>query len=639
LAQVSIIIVNYNVRYFLEQCLVAVRKASEQLDVEVWVVDNNSVDGSVAMVQEKFPEVKLIANTDNPGFSKANNQAIRLCHAPYVLLLNPDTVIQEDTLRVCTQWMDTYPDAGALGVRMIDGAGKFLPESKRGFPSPWAAICKMLGLSRLFNKSPLFNQYHLGFLEEHSNHEVDILSGAFMFLRKSALDQAGLLDEQFFMYGEDIDLSYRITQSGYKNYYLADTTIIHYKGESTKKSSVNYVRVFYQAMILFARKHFTGTAGKSYIALLQAGIWLRAGLQVLVNFLKSIATPVVDALVIATVLHWVKHLWAVYHFQDANYYPSSFYWVNMPLYTVLWLVFIYYSGGYDRPYKLGKLWRGMLTGTLFLAAVYGFLNLEYRSSRAILLLGTGAILLLLSLLRILLHYWRHGHFRIHANAVTRLLIVGEPEESDRARQLLLQASVPKHYLGRVALAPVPPADALGGLHQLSEIVRIYKADEIIFCAKDVPAKSIMASMSALGARIQYKILPEGSLSIIGSSDRDSTGEWYTLEIRFNLANPVQQRNKRVLDLFLCLAFLPLVIFTFRRFSDWWNVLLGKKTWLAYGLQADTHLPPLKPGVFQLSHTWKEAPEPATLERQAIWYARDYQTTLDLSLIWACLRKW
>lgn len=639
MAQVSIIIVNYNVRYFLEQCLLAVRKASSQYEVEVWVVDNNSADGSVAMVREQFPEVRLIANTDNPGFSKANNQAIRQCSSPYILLLNPDTVIQEDTLIKCIKWMDTHADAGAIGVRMIDGAGKFLPESKRGFPSPWAALCKMSGWSRLFPKSPLFNQYHLGYLNEHQNHEVDILSGAFMFMRKSALEKAGLLDEQFFMYGEDIDLSYRITKCGFKNYYLSDTSIIHYKGESTKKSSVNYVRVFYQAMILFAKKHFTGTSGKSYVALLQMGIWFRAGLQVIVNFIKSIAIPFIDALLIVAVLHWVKYLWAVYHFQDEHYYPASFYWVNVPLYTTMWLLFIYYSGGYDRPFRLGKLWRGMLTGTLFLAAIYGFLNLEYRSSRAILLLGTAASLLLLSLLRLLLHYFRYGHFRMNADSVARLLIIGEVAESERTRQLLLRASVPKHFLGRVAPGSTIQQDALGGIHDLPEIVRIYKADEIIFCARDVSATDIMNNMSTLGSRIQYKILPEGSSSIIGSSDRDSTGEWYTLDIRYNLANPVQRRNKRVLDLVLCLVFLPLVLVTFRRSNDWWKVLTGSYTWLSYGTDNEPQLPPVKPGIFQLGDTWKAKPEPSILERQALWYARDYQTWLDFSLIWTCLRKW
>jgi GT2 family glycosyltransferase len=253
--KLTVIIVNYNVKYFLEQCLISVQKACEGITAEVFVVDNNSVDGSVAMVAEKFPWVKLIANTENTGFSKANNQAMRLAKGEYVLLLNPDTVVQEDTFHKVVQFMDEHPDAGGLGVRMVDGKGHFLPESKRGLPTPAVAFYKIFGLSALFPKSPRFGRYHLGNLSADETHEIEILSGAFMLMRKKTLDQVGLLDEAFFMYGEDIDLSWLIIQGGWKNYYYPDTRIIHYKGESTKKGSLNYVKVFYQAMLIFARKH------------------------------------------------------------------------------------------------------------------------------------------------------------------------------------------------------------------------------------------------------------------------------------------------------------------------------------------------------------------------------------------------
>ncbi|MEM6966645.1 MAG: glycosyltransferase family 2 protein, partial [Bacteroidota bacterium] len=282
--KLSIIIVNYNVKYFLEQALLSVRKAIPSITAEVFVVDNNSVDESVQMVSEKFPEVHLIQNKSNPGFSTANNQAIRLAKGAYILLLNPDTVVEEDTFEKCVAFMDNHPQAGGLGVKMIDGSGNFLPESKRGFPSPFVAFCKTFGLSSLFPKSKTFNRYHLGFLDKNKTHEVDVLAGAFMLLRKSVLDEIGWLDETFFMYGEDIDLSYRIVKAGYKNYYFADTTIIHYKGESTKKGSLNYVKVFYNAMIIFARKHFVGEKARLFILMLQGAIYFRAFLTILSNF-------------------------------------------------------------------------------------------------------------------------------------------------------------------------------------------------------------------------------------------------------------------------------------------------------------------------------------------------------------------
>jgi GT2 family glycosyltransferase len=213
-----------------------VRAASAGIATEIFVVDNASVDGSVKMVKEKFPEVKCIANQDNAGFAKANNQAIRLSTGDYILLLNPDTIIETDTFVKIIAFMDSHADAGGLGVKMVDGSGKFLPESKRGLPTPAVAFYKVFGLSRLFPKSKIFNKYHLGYLDKEKTHQVEILAGAFMLMRKSVLDKVGLLDESFFMYGEDIDLSYRIIKAGYHNYYYPDARIIHYKGESTKKA-------------------------------------------------------------------------------------------------------------------------------------------------------------------------------------------------------------------------------------------------------------------------------------------------------------------------------------------------------------------------------------------------------------------
>ena len=253
----SVIIVNYNVAFFLEQALLSVFKSKGIETIEVIVVDNRSSDGSVAMVRDKFPQVTLIVNEENVGFSKANNQGILHSTGEYIVLLNPDTVVEENTFEKTIEAFKSNERIGGIGVRMVDGKGTFLPESKRGLPTPLVAFYKVFGLARLFPKSARFGRYHLSYLSEFESHEVDVLSGAYMGLRRSVLDQIGLLDEAFFMYGEDIDLSYRILLGGYKNVYFADTTIIHYKGESTKKKSVNYVKVFYNAMVLFAKKHYS----------------------------------------------------------------------------------------------------------------------------------------------------------------------------------------------------------------------------------------------------------------------------------------------------------------------------------------------------------------------------------------------
>jgi len=252
--KLSVIIVNYNVKYFLEQCLDSVHLAIKNIAAEIIIVDNRSSDGSAEYIKSRFPDAIYIENQENTGFAKANNQAIAMAQGEYILLLNPDTVIGENTLTNVCRFMDENRQAGAIGVKLLDGYAQFLPESKRGFPTPWNSFCKIMGLSKLFPRSKRFGGYHLKYLDENAVHPVDILVGAFMMVRNEAIEKAGCLDEHFFMYGEDIDWSCRISRSGYTNYYLPEP-IIHYKGESTKKD-IKYVKHFYEAMLVFFEKHY-----------------------------------------------------------------------------------------------------------------------------------------------------------------------------------------------------------------------------------------------------------------------------------------------------------------------------------------------------------------------------------------------
>ncbi|HRI19372.1 MAG TPA: glycosyltransferase family 2 protein [Panacibacter sp.] len=279
--KLSIIIVNYNVKFFLEQCLCSVKQAIEFIDAEVLVIDNCSTDNSINYLEKKFGWVKFIANKTNEGFAKANNTALKHCTGDYILFLNPDTILPESILQNCIQFFEQHPEAGAVGVRMLDGSGNFLPESKRAFPSPKVSFLKLCGLSDIFPKSKLFNKYALGFLPEREVHEVDVLCGAFFMTKRNILMQNGGFDEAFFMYGEDIDLSYRIQKAGDKIYYLGTETIIHFKGESARKGSLNYVRIFYQAMGVFVKKHYTGKNVWLMNMLLHLGIYARAGLSLI----------------------------------------------------------------------------------------------------------------------------------------------------------------------------------------------------------------------------------------------------------------------------------------------------------------------------------------------------------------------
>jgi GT2 family glycosyltransferase len=307
--QLSIIIVNYNVRHFLEQCLASVRLATQGLQAEVLVADNASTDGSLAYLQPRFPEVRWLPLPHNVGFARANNLALQQARGRYILFLNPDTIVAEDTLHQTIAFMEAHAQAGALGIRMIDGSGRFLPESKRGFPTPTAALYKQLGLYHWFPRSALFNHYYLGHLPEHRTQPVEVLAGAFMLVKKTVLDEVGSFDERFFMYGEDIDLSYRITQAGYRNYYFADSTIIHFKGESSGQHSMRYVRLFYQAMQLFVQKHFRGSGAFLYRGLLYAAIAARACLSAAVRLLgQSAAQGNIPAAISWKAVGWPQQL-------------------------------------------------------------------------------------------------------------------------------------------------------------------------------------------------------------------------------------------------------------------------------------------------------------------------------------------
>lgn len=639
--KLAVIIVNYNVRHFLEQALLSVRKASEGLAVETWVVDNNSVDDSVAMVQEKFPEVRLIANRDNVGFSKANNQAIRASNAEYVLLLNPDTVVQEDTFHKTLAFMDLHPDAGGLGVRTIDGSGTFLPESKRGFPSPWVAFCKSFGLARLFPKSPVFNGYYLGHLSEYGSYPIDVLVGSFMLMRRSVLDKVGLLDEDFFMYGEDIDLSYRIVKGGFKNYYFGDTTIIHYKGESTKKGSLNYVRVFYGAMIIFAKKHFKGQQATAFIMLMQAAVWFRAALTIATHFFKNIFLPILDILLIFIGLWWLKGFWSSYYFNEPDYIKPSFLYINAPIYIAIWLGNVYLSGGYDLPVSLRRILRGVFLGTIFLAAVYGFLDLSLRSSRMLIILGALWAAISVLSLRFLIHFMKNKNFKLGTEGVKNLVIVGEKEEVERVKSLLNNVGVAKNHIGIVSPDETDDHHTfLGSLRQLDEIVRIYRVEEVIFCSKDVAANDIMAWMSRLGAGIEMRIVPEESLSIIGSSDKNTRGELYTIDIRFNIAQPVHRRNKRLLDLVvgcLLLVISPIWIIFAKKslllLKNIFDLILGRKTLVGYTEGVSENLPKIKKGILSPIDTVNltNINEP-TVKRLNFLYAKDYNVWRDVEIM-------
>jgi GT2 family glycosyltransferase len=651
----SIVIVNYNVEYFLEQCLHSVRAALKNLEAEVFVVDNNSVDGSVEMVRKKFPEVKLIANKENLGFSKANNQAIRQSTGKYVLLLNPDTVVEADTFSKCVAFMDSHPDAGGLGIKMLDGKGNFLPESKRGLPTPMVAFYKIFGLSALFPKSKRFGKYHLGFLDKEQTNEVEILSGAYMLMRKEALDKVGLLDEDFFMYGEDIDLSYRIIKGGWKNYYFPEARIIHYKGESTKKSSVNFVFVFYNAMIIFARKHFSQQNAKTFSFLINIAIYIRASVAIIRRFVEQIFVPAIDSLLLFLGLYFIANYWEeTVKAIEGVHYPPEFLFGVLPLYIAVWLFSVFLSAGYDKPVKASKIVRGIFIGTAVILVIYALLPETYRFSRALILLGTLWAIFSMLALRLLFHLLKIKDFDLGAGANKRIVIVGKEDEAKRVGALLNQAKVQPSFSGFIYPSEIDEgnsSDYIGTLDQLSEIIDIYKINEVIFCAKDLPSNVIIDRMSASSnSLVDYKIAPPESLYIIGSNSINSPGELYVIDIN-SISKTTNQRNKRMLDLsvsLLLILLFPLLLFIvhkpFGLLRNCFEILFGQLSLVGYCFPTEAdkqkwNLPKIKQGVLSpLDALDKELVDTPTIQKLNMLYAKDYRLWNDLNIIWKGLRE-
>ncbi|MCK9219969.1 MAG: glycosyltransferase [Bacteroidales bacterium] len=644
--KLSIVIVNYNVKYFLEQCLHSVQNACQGIDSEIFVTDNNSVDGSIKMVKEKFPDVILIENKENKGFSYANNQAIRKSRGEYILLLNPDTIVEDDTLRKVVDFMDQHPDAGGLGVKMLDGKGKFLPESKRGLPTPSVAFFKVFGFSSLFPKSRLFSRYHLGFLDKDQIHEVDVLAGAFMLLRKKVLNEIGLLDESFFMYGEDIDLSYRISLAGYKNYYYPGTRIIHYKGESTKKGSLNYVFVFYNAMIVFAKKHFSKKNARVFSLMINLAIYFRAFLSILTRFAKRIILPFLDASLIFIGIFFITSYWEKHFiFPDGGHYPFAFISIAVPVYLAIWLLCIYLSGGYDKPIKLRKIIQGMIAGTIIILVLYSLLNEHYRFSRALIFLGAIWGTTVIIVVRLFLHVFNINGYKLNVQKTKRFIIVGEKEESDRVRDLLQQTGMNPAFIGMVSFHHhrYNSNGFIGHLGQIKEIITIHKIDEVIFCAKDVPAQVIIDKMAELkNEQVDYKIAPPESLSIIGSNSINTSGDLYVIDIN-TIIKRANRRNKRMLDFTVsCSLFLlyPFMIFFVKKplglLKNIGAVLFSYKSWVGYIPLTENEsqrLPEIKKGVLHQLDALNEKNLPLdTSSRLNFLYARDYKLLNDINII-------
>lgn len=632
----SVIIVSYNVRHFLDLCLHSVLRAAEGLPVEVIVVDNASADDSVAWVERHFPEIKVIANRENTGFSKANNQGVEIAKGKYILFLNPDTVMPEDFFRKAIPYIEAHPEVGALGPRLIDGKGQFAPDSKKGFPSFGIALFKTIGLHKIFPKSRLFNGYYAPHIGEYQTAAVEVLSGCCMLVRREAIEGiGGAFDERFFMYCEDVDLNYRMVQGGWQNVYFPEVDLIHYKGESTRKATLSYIRIFNEALAAFVRKHYSKGSARIFIFLLHLGIAVRAVLGAIKALFKRLRLPLLDVGILLLTLAVVQAFW-VNAVKGIEPVDARLLWLTYPVYLLTWVLSLYLNGAYDPTYRPLRVVRGMLVGTVVALAFYGLLPPEMRYSRGVVVLGgiTGTVALLAAH-AILQKLGVTGQVPYDA-AAHEAVIVGSRENAVEARAALGKIAGAPHVVGRVgegdaALAPL--AD-LGGLAATAGI------GEIIFCAADVSYEAMFRAMEACGPHYDYKVFLPGRAGFVGSNSSNTAGDLYTADIRYRLSDPSARRKKRTFDglaATFCLLIFPFTFWVFQSPGGWlgalWAVFSGKKSFVGYGGVGE-NLPPLREGILP---TWQvvKGYEPsdlvaATLDRQ---YALHYVPGRDLSLLW------
>ena len=711
---VSVVIVTYNVREFLDQALRSVERASAGLSVETFVVDNDSADGSAEMVAERFSDVRLIANEENVGFAVANNQALREARGRLVLVLNPDTILQEDTLRTLVAFMDGRPDAGAVGCRILNPDGTFAPESRRAFPTPAVAFYRIAGLGRLFPQSPRFGRYNLTYLPIDEVCEVDALSGSCMMVRREAMwggegtgdwglegledgvspaasaaqgdpdvrpapprvqtvgterpvpspqspspaRGAGLFDEAFFMYGEDLDWCYRIQRAGWRIYYTPDTQIVHYKGESTKKGDLRYVVLFYGAMLRFVEKHVAGGAEAGWGARaasgalafgLRLGIVARAVVAAVGRLGRAVAGPAFEL-----ALAWVALAAAAWAWSRADgfAFEPTFYGVVLPTYAAVLVGGVALAGGYPRgrwPLRSVVLGAG---GAALAVAAASFFVPAIAFSRAALALGFPAAAALL-----LAH-------RVRRRSMTapprRALVVGTAAEAERLQRLLDGRLRPEAtVVGYVADGPgggaggdgaAGPLPHVGRPRQLRDLARLQHADEVVFAADSLTNTAILEGMRALrDAPVQLKILASGHDRIIGKAHIEDYAA-PLLEAERAVAPLRAGWNRRALEvpvasLFTLVTPALRLAARLRPTARWRrlaafaarmpSVLAGRRALVGYDATGP-HPPPawgLPPGVVSVLDMRRPRPATITETHRAYWfYARHQSLWLDAEIL-------
>ncbi|HEY5123355.1 MAG TPA: glycosyltransferase [Ignavibacteria bacterium] len=543
---VSIVIVNYNVRDLVDNCISSIYSANNKNHkIEIFFVDNNSIDGSVKYIKEKYPEVKVISNDKNIGFSKANNIALKQASGEYILILNPDTVLEEGTFSKMINFCEQNKDTGAVTSKLILSNGKLDSACKRSFPTFSVALPRIFGLSKLFPKSKIFGKYNLTYLDENKTYEIDSVCGAFMFIPKKILDVTGFFDEDYFMYGEDLDLCFKIKKNGFKVYYYPEVTTIHYKGESTRKTHLSYVNNFYGAMRIFIQKNFTGVP-RILSLVAQFGIYNRSFFGYIKRILRILLFPLIDAVII-----YVSLVASVYI--RFNIFPNKGYLLIISIYVLIWLSLLTLFGLYNvkNHFSIKRTFNAIISGFFINSSITYFFN-QYAYSREVILTSTVLSLLIMILWRGIVNisvFFKKKNIMLHK---IDLLVVGDKElNQDIEEKLVSKYNV--LFFNRIASKKT--------LSELEEIIQINNIKEVIFSGDYFSNQEILSLMWNFREKnLHFKILPTGK-ELILSKLHSNLEDISLIEIEYNINNKMNIFLKRVFDLSISLILL-IVIYPF-----------------------------------------------------------------------------
>jgi GT2 family glycosyltransferase len=558
---ISIVIVNYNVKDFLYKCLTSVRNASQKLSVETIVVDNDSKDGSLEFLQPKFPEVQFIALKENIGFGRANNLGFEKAKGKYILILNPDTILEESTLDVMKEYMDKNPDTGISGCKVLNDDGTFQLACRRGFPTPWAALTKLTGLQSLFPKSKLFAQYNQTYRSQDETYEIDAVIGAFMFARRDVIERLNGFDPEFFMYGEDIDLCFRTKKLGYSVDYVHSTSIIHFKGESTKRSTINDVKHFYEAMKIFASKHY----GKSsfFLTFLKLGIFLRSIIAYLSKYSREIFIILVDLLIVNAALLSGTY----FRFGSVLGFPEHAYPIVFIAVSLIIFFSMFFSGEYfESEHKITKSTFGYLISFFVLSSLTYFFK-QYAFSRGVVLWTIGFSIIFSSFFRILISAYDNS---IGKKRKKNLLIVGFNENTIKLiEELISKRNTNINFVGYLTIdesdykydSSIPN---MGNYNSINDIITKNNIDEVIITENKLRKSELIRIISDSSDKsVKFHVASEYEELIASELLDEITGEQPGIK-KYNIAHFRFVLLKRLFDVFgsvfLLTAFLPFTLF-------------------------------------------------------------------------------